>query len=102
MLKDQKIRRMVIFASGEVSNAQHIIRYFKAGNVAEVTLVLSDRKAARALDKAKELGLLKELIEAGKIRSVIDQLYPLGEMWRLIVTLKKDTKWEMLLSLYRS
>lgn len=57
MLKDQKIRRIVIFASGEGSNAQHIIRYFKAGNVAEVTLVLSDRKAARALDKAKELGV---------------------------------------------
>ena len=51
------MKRIVIFASGAGSNAQNIIRYFNTGTTAAVTLVLSDRKEARVLEKSTELGV---------------------------------------------
>jgi len=51
------IKRIVIFASGSGTNAQNIIEYFKNKDFARVSLVLSNKKDARVLDRAKNLGV---------------------------------------------
>lgn len=48
-------KRIVIFASGSGTNAENIIKYFHQTQVAEVVLVLSNRKDAKVLQRAKNL-----------------------------------------------
>lgn len=48
-------KRIVIFASGNGTNAENIIRYFQESEVAEVVLVLSNKKEAKVLERAKKL-----------------------------------------------
>lgn len=50
-------KRIVIFASGNGTNAQNIIRYFKQRQLAKVVLVLSNRKSAAVLEKATSEGV---------------------------------------------
>lgn len=50
-------KRIVIFASGSGTNAENIIRYFKDSDFAEVVLVLSNKKGAKVLDRAKILNV---------------------------------------------
>tara|TARA_R110000822_G_scaffold151271_1_gene290424 strand:- start:251 stop:910 length:660 start_codon:yes stop_codon:yes gene_type:complete len=47
-------KRIVIFASGSGTNTENIIKYFKQSNVGEVVLVLSNKKNAKVLEKAKK------------------------------------------------
>jgi phosphoribosylglycinamide formyltransferase-1 len=49
------MKRIVIFASGSGTNAQNIIQYFNERSSAKVVLVLSNRKEAKVLDRAKNL-----------------------------------------------
>ena len=49
------MKRIVIFASGNGSNAENIIRYFEHSNTVSVTLVLSNNPKAKVLDRAKRL-----------------------------------------------
>ena len=51
----KKEKRIVIFASGSGTNAQNIIQYFQQSNVAEVVHVLSNKKDAKVLERAKGL-----------------------------------------------
>lgn len=48
---------MAIFVSGNGTNCENIIRYFKGGTVAEPVLVVSNRADAYALTRAKNLGV---------------------------------------------
>jgi len=48
-------KRIVILASGNGSNAENIIKYFQKGELAEVVLVLSNRKDANVLKRAETL-----------------------------------------------
>lgn len=48
-------KKIVIFASGSGTNAENIIKYFMEGDLAEVVLVLSNKKEAKVLDRAKNL-----------------------------------------------
>lgn len=51
-------KRLAIFASGNGSNAENIIRYFAgADRNAEVVLVLSNRPEAKVLTRAENLGV---------------------------------------------
>ncbi len=50
-------KRIVIFASGNGTNAENIIRYFQGTEMAEVVLVLSNRKDALVLERAKNLNV---------------------------------------------
>lgn len=52
-----KMKRIIIFASGSGSNAENIIKYFKANNLAEVTHVLSNKINAKVLDRANNHGV---------------------------------------------
>ncbi len=51
----KKEKRIVIFASGSGTNAQNVIQYFQQSNVAEVVHVLSNKKDAKVLARAKAL-----------------------------------------------
>jgi phosphoribosylglycinamide formyltransferase-1 len=51
------MKRLVLFASGEGSNALNIIKYFQHNKQIEIAMVLSDRKAAPVIEKAKHLGI---------------------------------------------
>ena len=47
-------KRIVIFASGSGTNTENIIKHFKQSTIAEVVLVLSNKKDAAVLQKAKK------------------------------------------------
>ncbi|PHS67268.1 MAG: phosphoribosylglycinamide formyltransferase [Flavobacterium sp.] len=73
------MKRIVIFASGSGTNAQNIIQYFLRTNLAEVTLVLSNKSDAKVLEKAKNLNVSsksftkKELISSEGILTILKQ-----------------------------
>lgn len=48
-------KNIAIFASGNGTNAENIIRYFHAGNAVKVVAVFSDNKNALVLERAKKL-----------------------------------------------
>ena len=50
-------KRIVIFASGSGTNAQNIIEYFQQKDFAEVVLVLTNRKDAKVIERAKKLNV---------------------------------------------
>lgn len=50
-------KNIVIFASGAGTNAESIIRYFQKQKTATVKLVLSNKKEAYVLERAKQLGV---------------------------------------------
>ncbi|WP_026836768.1 phosphoribosylglycinamide formyltransferase [Gillisia sp. JM1] len=50
-------KKIVVFASGSGSNAENIIRYFKASGTTEVVSVLSNKPSARVLDRAQKLNV---------------------------------------------
>lgn len=49
------MKRIVIFASGNGTNAERIINYFKDNNTIEVSLVLSNNNKAKVLERANAL-----------------------------------------------
>ena len=49
------MKRIVILASGSGTNAENIIKYFKNNNLISVVQVLSNRKDAKVLERAKIL-----------------------------------------------
>lgn len=51
------MKRIVLFASGSGTNAENIIKYFKNSNLISVVQVLSNKKDAKVLDRAKRLGV---------------------------------------------
>ena len=48
------MKNIAIFASGEGTNAQHIIDYFKNSTAIKVSLVVSNKSTANVLNRAKE------------------------------------------------
>ena len=56
--KETKMKkRIVIFASGSGTNTQNLIQYFQHNEVAEVVLVLSNKKDAKVLERSKGLNV---------------------------------------------
>ena len=49
-------KRLAVFASGNGSNCENLILYFRQSPVAEVVLVVSDRSEAHVLQRAARLG----------------------------------------------
>tara|TARA_R110000787_G_scaffold28923_4_gene78760 strand:+ start:38822 stop:39385 length:564 start_codon:yes stop_codon:yes gene_type:complete len=73
---------MVIFASGSGTNAENIIKYFQKTNLAEVTLVLSNKSDAKVLDRAEKLSVpsesftKSEFIDSDKIATILRKESP--------------------------
>ena len=76
------MNRIVVFASGSGTNAQNIIKYFNKSNLAKVTLVLSNRKDAKVLERAKKLNVPSEsftkedLCKSDKILNILKNENP--------------------------
>jgi phosphoribosylglycinamide formyltransferase-1 len=50
------MKRLAVFASGSGSNAENIVEYFSRRDGVEVALIVSNRKDAFVLERAKRLG----------------------------------------------
>ncbi len=74
-------RRIVIFASGNGTNAQRIIEYFKGKNVT-IALVLSNRATAKVLERANKLDISAisfnrtALYKTDQILAILDKINP--------------------------
>jgi phosphoribosylglycinamide formyltransferase-1 len=86
------MKNIAIFASGEGSNAQNIIDYFKSSQTAMVSLILSNKPEANVLNRAKNAGIEQCIIthnnfhESGQIiellkENEIDWIILAGFLW---------------------
>lgn len=75
-------KRIVIFASGSGTNAQNVIRYFQQGELAEVVLVLTNKKDAKVIERAKNLNVeslffnKSELLDEKGVLQVLKDINP--------------------------
>ena len=76
------MKRIVIFASGSGTNTQNIIEYFQKSNFAEVTLVLSNKKNAKVLERAKKLNVptinftKEDFRDSNKVLNILKEDHP--------------------------
>jgi len=76
------MKRIVVFASGSGTNAQNIIEYFQKSDLAKVTLVLSNKKNAKVLERAKKLNVSsnnftkEDLCDSDKIVTILKNEKP--------------------------
>ncbi len=71
------IKNVAIFASGEGSNAQNIIDYFKASKNIQIALVVSNKSTANVLNRAKNSNIPTLILERHSFfesNEVIEQL----------------------------
>jgi len=57
-----KTKNIAIFASGEGTNAQNIIDYFKTSDTINIALIVSNKSAANVLNRAKQANIPTLLI----------------------------------------
>ena len=75
-------KRIVIFASGSGTNAQNVIQYFQQGEIAEVVLVLTNKKDAKVIERAKNLNVeslffnKSELLDENGVLQVLKDINP--------------------------
>ena len=51
------MHKIAIFASGSGTNAENIVNYFKNSKTVEISLIVSNKKDAFVLERAKKLGI---------------------------------------------
>jgi phosphoribosylglycinamide formyltransferase 1 len=76
-----KKHRLAIFASGNGTNAEEIMRYFKGHPSIEVALVLSNKADAQVLERAKKFDISSIVFTKSQFREsdeVVDQLKKAG------------------------
>ena len=74
-----KKKNIAIFASGEGTNAQKIIDYFKSSNTIKVALIVSNKSAANVLNRAKSANipiLILNKEDFYKTNNAVQQLVP--------------------------
>src|ERR1700747_1936002 len=57
------MKNIAIFASGEGTNVQNIIDYFKSSTKIKIALVISNKSSAKALNRAKQVGIATLIID---------------------------------------
>lgn len=86
------MKRIAIFASGNGSNAEGIVNYFKKRKTAEVAIILSNNPKAYVLERARDLGVRHitfnraDFYQSGVVLSVlkkeaIDFIVLAGFLW---------------------
>lgn len=63
--------RLAVFASGEGTNAENLIRHFQNHPLAKVVLVVSDNAEAPVIEKAKRLNVPVHVLSSDELRSGI-------------------------------
>ena len=87
------MKKLIIFASGNGSNAERIITYFKEYKLAEVSLILTNNPQAGVISRAKRLGVLcrifdkKDLYESNYLLELLKREQPdliilAGFLWK--------------------
>lgn len=82
MINSDKMR-IAVFASGNGTNAENLIRYFKHSNVAEVSLIVTNNPAAYVLQRALSEGVPTMVVHKdfrkseGKMLSLLSE-YDIG------------------------
>ncbi|WP_320051921.1 phosphoribosylglycinamide formyltransferase [uncultured Acetobacteroides sp.] len=51
------MKKIAVLASGSGSNAENLVKYFRKGDLARVSVILSNKKDAFALERAHRLGV---------------------------------------------
>ncbi len=75
------MKQLVIFASGNGSNAENLIRHFQRSGRATVAAVFCNRPGAGVVDRARRLGVPVEIINretlhSGHVASELDKINP--------------------------
>ncbi len=60
-------KKLAVFVSGSGTNCENLIRYFNGGTLAEVSVVISNKPNAGALDKAQRLGVPTVVIDKAQL-----------------------------------
>ena len=74
------MKRIVVFASGNGSNAARIIRHFNEGNKARVVAVICNNPNAYVLQRAAELKVPGYIFENEKLKNADELLQKLKEL----------------------
>ena len=72
-----EMKNIVLFASGNGSNAEEIIRYFKKNNQGTVVAIFSNKPDAKVLDRAKNHNIPSVVISKSQLNEgfVLEQLH---------------------------
>ena len=73
-------KKIVVFASGSGSNAENIIRYFNDSGKAKVVSVLSNKRSAKVLERAKKLNVTPLYFDRDAFYNTHDVLHILEDM----------------------
>jgi len=66
---EKNIRKIAVFASGNGTNAENIVRYFRENDCgAEVAVIVCNKSGAGVLERALRLGVPTRLMPAAEIR----------------------------------
>ena len=87
------MKRIVILASGSGTNAENIIKYFKGSKSISVVQVLSNKKDAKVLERAKRLDISsvsfdkEDLVTSDTILNLLkttaDYIILAGFLWKI-------------------
>jgi len=72
-----EMKNIVLFASGNGSNAEEIIRYFKKNNQGTVVAIFSNKPDAKVLDRAKNHNILSVVFNKAQLNEgfVLEKLH---------------------------
>ena len=79
------MKRIAILASGSGTNAENIANYFKNSQEIEITLIVSNKKDAYVLERAKKLGIVSAVFTNKQMKEEQEMIKLLQEKADFIV-----------------
>jgi phosphoribosylglycinamide formyltransferase-1 len=78
------LKKIAIFGSGDGTNAQNIIDYFDGSKDIKVSLIVSNNKDAKILDRAKIHKIKSVIIDKNfKVNLSVDYIILAGFLWKI-------------------
>ncbi len=81
MMKTKKPSSIAIFASGNGTNAENLIKHFSSHDLINVSLVLSNKISAPVIKRAEKYGIPTEVLSSGDIKNP-EKILPLLEAYK--------------------